>query len=582
MNTWTGIYKKEFLNKYQIRHNESLGASFQDTSFWFLTLAFASRIIFTDTAFYLNRRDNPNSSVYNSNKVYAFCDVYDFIYQKIKPHLEIFNNVLGLYQFYRYKHYMSALNRSSEESCKEFIFRFKDDFYKSKMNGELDLTCFNNGGKSTLERILKDPYKFINEYLAQRPKSYSYSITSSKEVYDKENDIVVSVIIPLYNKEDYIKDCLDSIKNQTLKKIEVICIDDKSTDNSLKIVKNYKEIYQRLTIIENEINIGSGPSRNKGISVAKGKYICFMDADDFYPSNDILETLYSFAELKNVKICGGSFVRFQNNSFNQKFEKQFSKYIFKNEGLVTYADYQFEYGYHRFIYNREFIVNNNIFFPDLYRFQDPPFMVKAMILAQKFYCIPKITYAYRKDATPVNWTSRKVEDLIKGLTINLILSKENNFNILHASTVSKINSDFYKIINKFLTIRTLYLLVEFNKNIDSSLLKTAGYEIDTNKDYVIRILRSLLLNKASINTKFDINQIELKISNSKGEYKIYSMDRVNHSNQADFSALSNAYMQLQAKYQRKVLSLNKIKNGVSWKIGRCITYLPRLFFKLKK
>ena len=95
----------------------------------------------------------------------------------------------------------------------------------------------------------------------------------------------ISVIIPVYNVEKYLKRCLDSVVNQSYKNLEIILIDDGSTDNSSKILKQYSQKDVRIIIL-NQKNLGAGAARNKGIKVATGKYIVFMDPDDFYPDED--------------------------------------------------------------------------------------------------------------------------------------------------------------------------------------------------------------------------------------------------------------------------------------------------------
>lgn len=92
--------------------------------------------------------------------------------------------------------------------------------------------------------------------------------------------IKVSVIIPVYNVEKYLEECLDSIINQTLKEIEIICIDDGSTDSSLNVLENYKKKDKRIIVLQQQ-NLGAGAARNKGLDLARGKYLSFLDADDF-------------------------------------------------------------------------------------------------------------------------------------------------------------------------------------------------------------------------------------------------------------------------------------------------------------
>ena len=90
----------------------------------------------------------------------------------------------------------------------------------------------------------------------------------------------VSVIIPLYNEEKYITTCVESVINQTYKNIEIIVVDDKSTDNSLKVLEKIKD--KRLKIIKLPENKGVANARNKGVEAATGSYLCFLDSDDFW------------------------------------------------------------------------------------------------------------------------------------------------------------------------------------------------------------------------------------------------------------------------------------------------------------
>lgn len=93
--------------------------------------------------------------------------------------------------------------------------------------------------------------------------------------------IKISIIIPVYNVEKYIEECLISVLNQTMKEIEIICINDGSTDNSLKILNNYKNKNENIRIVNQE-NSGLSNARNVGLSLAKGEYIFFLDSDDFF------------------------------------------------------------------------------------------------------------------------------------------------------------------------------------------------------------------------------------------------------------------------------------------------------------
>ena len=102
----------------------------------------------------------------------------------------------------------------------------------------------------------------------------------------------VSVIIPVYNVEKYLHQCLDSVANQTLKDIEIICVNDCSKDNSLDILNEYAKKDSRIKIINFEENKGPGVARNAALDIAQGEYIMFLDPDDWYELN-ACETAYN-------------------------------------------------------------------------------------------------------------------------------------------------------------------------------------------------------------------------------------------------------------------------------------------------
>ena len=116
----------------------------------------------------------------------------------------------------------------------------------------------------------------------------------------------VSVIIPVYNTERYLRRCLDSVCNQTLSDIEIICINDCSTDNSLDILKEYADKDKRIKIINFKENKGAAVARNTGIDIVNGEYIGFIDSDDFVDS-DFYEKLYNTASENNSDIAKGEY-----------------------------------------------------------------------------------------------------------------------------------------------------------------------------------------------------------------------------------------------------------------------------------
>ena len=242
----------------------------------------------------------------------------------------------------------------------------------------------------------------------------------------KETSMAVSVIIPVYNMGKYVRECLDSVLSQTLQNIEVLCVNDGSTDDSLSILLEYAERDARVKVVSQE-NKGVAVARNRALDMSCGEYISFMDPDDWYPSADVLEYLLNAAREHHVDIAGGSWTEYQDGVP----VKRSRKYAFDTEGIVEYHDYQFEYGYQRFLFKRLFLEKNGIDFPLYRRYQDPPFFVKTMVVAKRFYAVPKIVYARRIGHKTIGWTQEKILDVISGLRDIFVMSKEANLPVLH-------------------------------------------------------------------------------------------------------------------------------------------------------
>ncbi len=257
--------------------------------------------------------------------------------------------------------------------------------------------------------------------------------------------IKVSVIIPVYNMEKYLGQCLDSVLGQTLGEIEALCINDGSADTSLDILRQYQKRDQRVTIIDQQ-NQGVAKARNNGIRKAQGKYVIFMDPDDWYPSEGILEMLYAGAEQNQVAVAGGSFMDYHEGIYNEEFEERYYGYHFEQDGVIEYKDYQFDFGYQRFIFLRKLLLDNNIFFKEYVRYQDPPFMVEAMIAAGRFYGIDKPSYCYRYGHESVSWNERKVCDVLKGIRDNLDISRKHGLTKLHQLCVMRLNEEYRQLM----------------------------------------------------------------------------------------------------------------------------------------
>ncbi len=200
----------------------------------------------------------------------------------------------------------------------------------------------------------------------------------------------VSIIIPIYNAEPYLEQCLNSVLGQTLREVEILCIDDCSADCSAEIVRHIADGDSRLVLIQNEKNLGAGETRNKGIELAKGKYFFFLDADDFL-AVDTLEKLYDCAESRELQLCFCSHVNYFDTDgsignsphttdiFIKKYrDKTFSWndvqcFLYQNIYCVPWNR----------LYRTEFVRNSSVRFPPLKNSEDLFFGNALVTMAER-------------------------------------------------------------------------------------------------------------------------------------------------------------------------------------------------------
>lgn len=157
MNTWSGIYKKSFLDEYNIRHNETPGASFQDNGFWFQTFAFAKRGMIIDKPYYMNRRDNPNSSVKNVQKIYCINAEYDHIRDVLMEHPETWERFKTYYTLKRFHNSVATLRRISNEFKRDYVERFSKEMKRARDLGEMDEELFTAAERDNLHLLINQP-----------------------------------------------------------------------------------------------------------------------------------------------------------------------------------------------------------------------------------------------------------------------------------------------------------------------------------------------------------------------------------------------------------------------------------------
>ena len=177
------------------------------------------------------------------------------------------------------------------------------------------------------------------------------------------NGIKVSIIVPVYNVEKYLEKCLDSIVKQTYENIEIILVDDGSTDKSGTILDQYAEMDNRISVIHKK-NEGVSTARNTGIEAARGEYICFADADD-YLMPDYVEYLLTLAVDKNADIA--MTVDMFTTFHPDQIENDDIIVRTPEEATIDILSYNMPIGVYCKIFKREFLGENIRFVPHIYR-----------------------------------------------------------------------------------------------------------------------------------------------------------------------------------------------------------------------
>jgi exopolysaccharide biosynthesis predicted pyruvyltransferase EpsI/glycosyltransferase involved in cell wall biosynthesis len=364
VTAWNKLYRKHFLDENKLLFPENV--RYEDNPFYYEGMIKAKKVYYTRNRYYYYRKNREgslqNSSCTNNNmldiiKVFAIIDYTlkkNFVSDELKTAMQ------------RYV-------------CNELFWRyFMIKGYKRK--------------------FIQTVYRISSEYI------YEAFIKRLHAEGTRENDAIISkyisgmvkisVIIPVYNKEKYLEDCLNTVLTQTIRDIEVICVNDGSNDKSLEILSAYREKDHRIKILENQKNSGPGISRELALRLAVGEFVFFLDADDMLASNDILEVMYDACIKNSVNICGGNIICLENNNISYTSN---DCAIFDKEKKISYRQYMPHptWGFTRFLYNIEIIIEKKISFGSLRFYEDPLFFVSYMLHAEEFFAINRPVYIYR-------------------------------------------------------------------------------------------------------------------------------------------------------------------------------------------
>lgn len=267
----------------------------------------------------------------------------------------------------------------------------------------------------------------------------------------------VSVIIPIYNVEEYLAQCLESIINQTYRNLEIICINDCSTDNSLTILKEYQQKDSRIVILQNKENGGLAYTRNVGIQKAAGEYVLFVDSDDMIVG-DLVESCLKVASDSDM-VC------FDYRQVTEDKREAIRQYAYKMaDGLYTAESYFIEsvrtnstiFSVWSKFFRRQFLVDNHISFYDGILYEDMLFSFQCFVKARKIYSLNRQLYVYRVRDTSImttGITGRNMESYIISICELMKLYLQGSFsqemNRAVEGYIRKVSREYISVYRKW-------------------------------------------------------------------------------------------------------------------------------------
>ncbi|WP_346661434.1 glycosyltransferase family 2 protein [uncultured Methanobrevibacter sp.] len=274
---------------------------------------------------------------------------------------------------------------------------------------------------------------------------------------------MISVIIPVYNVEDYLHDCINSILNQSFQDFEIICVDDCSTDSSLKILNEFAKKDNRIKIVRNEVNSSLGFSRNHGLEYAKGKYVLFLDSDDWLDSKS-LEILYNTAEKDNLEVLMFKLINFddekkifyRDNYYDMPFMNPYLNKIFNYHDLKANEITRMSVNAVNKLFLRSFICENNLRFPVGLIHEDNPFFYQMLHKAKRISLIDYHFYNRRRRMGSITTRNGKeVLDVIEIVNLCIRVSLDDK-QLYEKHKCTFLNRMFRSFVVKYNFIDDLY------------------------------------------------------------------------------------------------------------------------------
>lgn len=360
----------------------------------------------------------------------------------------------------------------------------------------------------------------------------------------------ISVIMPVYNEERFLRQCLDSVMAQTEKDIEIICVDDESTDGSLAILRKYEQKDPRIKVLTQK-NAGAGAARNNGLAAATGKYLSFLDSDDFFEP-DMLENAMAACERENADFCvfkadlfdvqtGASspcFWAFREDMIPAK--KVFSYKDIKRDIFRVFNGWAWDK-----LYNADFVRRNGLLFQEQRTTNDMFFVFSALVKAERITTINRV-YAHQR----VNISS------------SLSRTREKSWKCFYAALIALRDE-----------IRKMGIYDEIKDSYVNYALHFSLWNINTITGSGFEKLYNALRDECF--AELGVTGEGRDFFYNADEYAQY--ERIMNSSMAEYLSEDVARLKQELAFAKRQIGTSEDKkfDGRSYKIGRTITFVPR-------
>lgn len=561
--TFHGIaYLREFYlrGKHQLLEK----VFYEDHEYATIPCCFAKTVLAVDLPLYAYQLGNTNQSVDMANQVKRSAHLKAVIHRMEKYYLKNQKSLSDAgkqYYFYKLK---TVVNTYYKVVClaepdrkkgrrmaanEEHILKQKlPEFWKENHNKYLLFQVMNRLSVSS------ECYsKALNSGIYKKLKNNSqatdkYRIGYDGRKYMEGNKVKVSIVIPIYNVERYLRQCLDSVVNQTLKELEIICVNDGSTDSSPDIIAEYAAKDSRVKVITKP-NSGYGHSMNMGFDLASGEYIGIVESDD-YADPEMFETLYRIASQNKLDVVKSGYYFYYSIPKEKNEKQEIVSKVLSNKTFCPTTFFQSKMEMVEFfnikptiwsaIYRKDFIRENSIRFNETpgASFQDASFNFKVWSCAQRVQLLQDAFLHYRQDNESSSVNS-------KGKIFCVCDEYEEMQRFLNKHPEKKGTLEYIKNRIKYDTYMWNY-------------------------ERLADRYKYIFIERAAAEFKADMEDAKL----DKEYFEWYKWNNLHELIKDPIAWHTKKMLDGGAKYVEET-ELNKVLNSTSYRIGRMITFIPR-------